>query len=251
MPKTKLKDRAPVIQTPEGVAVKNVRLNRMMTGADLAHASGVSAKAICQIELGRVVPNAATIDKLANVLGPLALRREIISECERQAKPMPLSIQPERQPERPAVQRQTTTDIFGAWVKFVWQVAIPGDSAADRERDRATLMSLMCLTPAPGEKVVVSLAGLLRRTRLSDDRCVKASVARLEANGLIRQVGNDVAIDFDAVKLLQREPAWLEYPGNGSLGRCIGYVRPSRQAEAMEAHAQIKASQVAAVEGQE
>lgn len=246
MPKTKLKDRAPAVQTPEGVAIKNVRLNRLMTGADLAHASGVSAKAICQIELGRVVPNSATIDKLANVLGPLALRREIVAEYERQAKPLPVSVQP----DRPAAQNHPTADNFGAWVKFVWQVAMPGDSAADRERDRATLMSLLCLTPAPGEKVVVSLAGLLRRTRLTDDRSVKASVARLEANGLVRQVGDDVAINFDALKSLQRDAAWLEHPGHGSLGRCVGYVRPRRLAEAMAAHAAERAEQVRVVEGE-
>ena len=70
-------------QTPEGVAVRQLRSRHLMSQTDLANRSGVTRVTISMIERGRTRPTTLTLERLGRVLGPLALQSEIAAEMRR------------------------------------------------------------------------------------------------------------------------------------------------------------------------
>ena len=117
---------------------------------------------------------------------------------------------------------------FGALVGAIIRAKMPGEKTKQNELDRATLLALAASSEEVGAPVVLSLAALTRRCRVVDDRVSKASVARLIEAGLLRVVGQDVALAPDAVLSMPRDPMWA-WGGNGGLGRCAGYQQPARK----------------------
>ena len=70
-------------QTPEGYALKQLRLMNLMSQVDLARRAGVTRVTISMIESGKTQPTELTLARLGSVLGPLALQSEIAAEMRR------------------------------------------------------------------------------------------------------------------------------------------------------------------------